>query len=177
MKAIHLAAMLGVLLLAGSGSAPAGEPSSPVHQPLRPLGECMRAGRIKDWGVVDAHRVVVHTWDGRYYDIGLQDSCPTMARRAFLTATEGWHAPMPDGRICGEMGEALLPHGFRPDRLTDHPCRIANLQRIDRKTFDTIFRMTPVEARHFLDGNALDGGAGPAAKPAKTAAAGEMAKR
>lgn len=159
MKAIHLAVALGAALLAGSGTAPAVEPAplGHQHQPLRPLGECMRAGRIKDWGVVDARRVVVHTWDGRYYQVSLQDSCPAMAKRAFLSATEGWHAPMPDGRICGEMGEALLPHGFHRDRLTDHPCRIANVRRIDRATFDTVFDMTPVEAHRFLDAS-LQGG-------------------
>lgn len=160
MKAIHLATTLGVLLLAGSGSAPAGEQVAPAHQPLRPLGECMRAGRPRDWGVVDAKRVVVHTRDGRYYDIRLQDSCPAMATRPYLSATEGWHAPVVDGRICGEMGEALIPHGFRRDRLTDHPCRIASLQRIDKQAFDTIFQMTPVEARHFLDAEGK-----PVAKP------------
>ena len=169
MKAIHLAAALGVLLLAGSGNAPAGQPTG--HKPLRPLGECMRTDPPRDWGVVDARRVVVRTRDNRYYDISLQDNCPAMATRPYLTVTEVRHGAMPDGRVCGEMGEALIPRGFFRDGLTDRPCRIANVRRIDKQAFDAIFRMTPVEARHFLDeqGN-------PVTKPGKPGA-GEMASR
>jgi hypothetical protein len=154
MKTFHLAAVLAALFSASAaGSSPAATPGAATltpHAPIRPLGACMRAGTPRDWGVVDAKRVVVHTRDGRYYDIGLSNTCPEMARRPWLTVTEGWGRAPRDGRICGDIGETVVPHGggYTHVRM---PCQVNGIRRIDKATYEAVFRMTPVEGRHYLD--------------------------
>ena len=144
MKAITITttAAMAMLLAASAGTAAAGEPVG--HARLGPVGECMRAGHARDWGVVDAQRVVVRTWDNRYYDISLKDNCPAMAKKAYLALSEG--RMIRDGRICGEIGESVLPHGGRPNRLNDRPCRIDSLRRMDKAEFDTFFEPAPAVA-------------------------------
>ena len=141
MKAIPLTAAMALLLAAGAGPANAVEPAG--HAPISPVGECMRAGYARDWGVVDAQRVVVHTWDNRYYEIGLKDKCPAMAKKAYLALSEGM---IRDGRLCGSIGESVVPHGGRANRFDDRPCRIDSLRRMDKQEFDAFFEPAPTVA-------------------------------
>jgi len=160
MKAITLSAAMAALLCGGAvGAASAGEsapaPAMEVHEgapmaPMSPLGECMRAGKARDWGLVDARRMVVRTWDGRYYDLGLMDDCPAAEKKAFLALLES-RMSLRDGRICGDVGDAVLPVSPNHDRLHDHPCRIATMRRIDADTFEGVFGKSPEEGVRFLD--------------------------
>ena len=142
MKTIPLTATIALLLATLPGAATAKEPTG--HAPLSPVGECMRAGRAREWGVVDAQRVVVRTWDNRYYDISLKDKCPAMAKKSYLALTEG--GVVRDGRICGEMGEHVVPHGGKANRLNDRPCRIDHLRRMDQEEYQSFFAPTPAVA-------------------------------
>ena len=155
MKAMHLAALAALFSATAVVPAQAVDPAAqgtqaaPGHVPISPLGECMRAGRARDWGVVDATRLVVRTWDGRHYDIGLKDKCPAAAKKAYLALTEG--RGLRDGRICGELGDAVLPVSASYDRYRDRPCRIDSLRRIDKATFEHVFTLSPEQGRQFLD--------------------------
>lgn len=141
MKAIHLMALAALCALP-AGPAAAAEPATPAQDStLQPLGECMRSGQAREWGVIDAQRVVVRTWDNRYYDIALKDKCPAMAKKAYLSLSEG--RAIRDGRICGEIGENVLAHGGLPDRLHDRPCRIDSLRRIEKQEYDAHFAPAP----------------------------------
>ena len=153
MKAIPLTAAMALLLAAGAGPANAVEPAG--HAPISPVGQCMRAGQARDWGVVDARRVVVKTWDGRYYDINLKDNCPAMAKKAYLTLSEG--RMVRDGRICGEIGESVLAHGGQANRLHDRPCRIDSLRRMDKQEFEAFFEPAPTVASRLTAASAAAG--------------------
>lgn len=164
MKAMHMAALAALVSATtlgparAGGPAPHGKQAAPGHAPMAPLGECMRAGRARDWGVVDATRLVVGTWDGRHYDIGLKDKCPATAKKAYLALTEG--KGLRDGRICGELGDTVLPVSASYDRYRDRPCRIDSMRRIDKATFEQVFTLSPEQGRQFLDASpAYQGGA------------------
>lgn len=159
MKPVLLSAALASLLLAGTGSAtppPAGPAPAARHPaPLRPVGECMVRNQVRDWGVVNDQRLVVRTLGERYYDIRLSHHCSALVKRPLLSFVENSHnLPLgsgrgfrrgvghdpvtTDGRICGDMGDAVLPHGgFRNG--TDLPCDIASVRRIDRQAYDGVF--------------------------------------
>lgn len=164
--------LLAVLSLSGfslASVAGASDPAAPDprHAPLRPLGECMVARHVRDWGVVDARRVVVRTLGERYYDVRLRHDCRAMARRPLLSFSDSLR-PLPlgsgrgyrrdlgrdrvasDGRICGDMGESVIPHGgFWTG--TEIPCRIDSVRRIERQAFEGVFGRSPAEARDLLD--------------------------
>ena len=135
--------------------------------PLRPLGECMVARHVRDWGVVDARRLVVRTLGERYYDVRLRFDCRDLNRRPLLSFSDRLQ-PLPlgsgrgyrrslgqdpvttDGRICGDMGESVIPHGGVWNG-TEIPCRIDSVRRIERQAFEGVFGRSPAEAREFLD--------------------------
>lgn len=141
------------------GHASAQTATHPVDKALRPIGECMVARDVRDWGVIGERRLVVHTLGGRYYDIALRDRCPDLQRRPFLSFREG-PAALPlgsgrgaplrggdpvttDGRICGDLGDAVVPRGGAWNG-TEIPCRIASVRRIDKAGYDAVFdRGTP----------------------------------
>lgn len=167
-----LAASLVPILLLGAGVSGAAGPETgqsaqaPVA-PLRPLGECMVARQVLDWGVIDERRLVVRSLGNRYYDIRLSHRCPAMARRPLLSFRDGLQ-PLPlgsargfrygvgadpittDGRICGDLGDAVVPHGgFWTG--TEIPCDIAQVRRIDKDAFEGVFGKSTPEAYRLLD--------------------------
>ena len=164
--------LAGLALASAAGASDvAGPPdlasSDPQHAPLRPLGECMVARHVRDWGMVDARRLVVRTLGERYYDVRLRHDCRAMVRRPLLSFSDSLR-PLPlgsgrgyrhgigadpittDGRICGDMGETVIPHGGFWNG-TEIPCRIDSVRRIERQAFEGVFGMSPGEAREFLD--------------------------
>ena len=158
-----LLAVLSLVLASGVTTA-AGPERKP---PLRPIGECMVARQVRDWGVVDNRRLVVRTLGNRYYDVELSHSCRDLSRRPFVSFRDG---PMPlplgsgrgfrrgvgsnpvldDGRICGDLGESVIPHGGVWNG-TEIPCRIASVRRIDKRAFDGVFGRSSRDARALLD--------------------------
>ena len=162
MRSSVLAAL--ALVLASGVTTAAG----PVRKaPIRPLGDCMVARQVRDWGVVDNRRLVVRTLGNRYYDVELTHTCRDLGRRPLLSFREG---PMPiplgsglgfrrgvgrdmvldDGRICGDMGESVIPHGGLWNG-TEIPCRIGSVRRIDQRAFDGVFGRSSADARAMLD--------------------------
>jgi len=171
MKSVFLSmALASVLVACASGVTPPTETlaaASVDQPPLRPLGECMVARHVRDWGVIDNQRLVVRSLGERYYDIRLQHRCSALGKRPLLSFSDSLY-PLPlgsgrgfrrgvgqdpvltDGRICGDPGESVIPHGGVWTG-TDLPCRIASVRRIDRGTFDGVFGKSPSQARRFLD--------------------------
>lgn len=163
-----LPATFVLALAAGaSGAAPAPQGQPVETAPLRPIGECMIARHVRDWGVVDRRRVVVRTLGERYYDVTLRHACSAMLRRPLLSFSDSVH-PLPlgsgrgfrrgvgmdpvvtDGRICGDFGESVIAHGGTWTG-SEIPCRIESVRRIDRQAFEGVFGRTPEEARDWLD--------------------------
>jgi hypothetical protein len=143
MKPVLAAMMLASTLLAGTGAAAAGG-KQPQDQPLRPVGACLVRGEVRDWRVVDDRRLVVRTQGERYYDIRLANHCSALKKAPFLSFREGPRSGVgqdpvtTDGRICGDLGDAVLPD--RGSRIGDEvPCGIDSVRRIDRATFDVLF--------------------------------------
>jgi hypothetical protein len=168
MNARLLSATFVLALAAGaSGAAPAPQGQPAGAAPLRPIGECMIARNVRDWGVVDPQRVVVRTLGERYYDVTLRHQCRAMLRRPFLSFSDSLR-PLPlgsgrgfrhgvgqdpvltDGRICGDMGDSVVPHGGTWSG-SEIPCRIDSVRRIDRQAFEGVFGRTPEQAREWLD--------------------------
>lgn len=168
-----LAVSLVPLLLLGAGTPGAagpvdtGQPAQGQSAPLRPIGECLIARHVRDWGVVNERRVVVRSLGNRYYDIQLSHRCPAMARRPLLSFRDGMQ-PLPlgsargfqygvgadpvttDGRICGDLGDSVVPHGgfWTGDEI---PCDIANVRRIDEQAFEGVLGKSTPEALDWLD--------------------------
>lgn len=112
----------------------------------------MVARDVMDWGVIDDRRLVVRTLGARYYDIRLREECRGLSRLPFLSFREGM-AQLPlgsgrgyrqgggfdpvtsDGRICGDLGDAVVPRGGTWSG-TEIPCRIGTIERIDKATYD-----------------------------------------
>ena len=162
MKTSILAAI--ALVLASGVTTAAG----PVRKaPIRPIGDCMVARQVRDWGVVDNRRLVVRTLGERYYDIELSHACRDLGRRPLLSFRDG-PTPVPlgsgrgfrrgvgsnpaldDGRVCGDLGESVIPHGGVWSG-TEIPCRIASVRRIDKRAFDGVFGRSSKDARAMLD--------------------------
>jgi hypothetical protein len=155
---------LSLASLAGASDAAGADPQS---APLRPLGECMVARHVRDWGVVDKQRLVVRTLGERYYDVRLRHGCRDLLRRPLLSFSDRMQ-PLPlgsgrgfqrgvgedpvtaDGRICGDLGDSVIPHGGLANG-TEIPCRIDSVRRIERQAFEGVFGKSPAEAREFLD--------------------------
>lgn len=163
MKAIVLSILGGALVL-GTGVSGAARPQS---SPLRPVGECLVSRQVLDWGVIDQRRLVVKTLGSRYYDVQLSHRCPDLNRRPYLAFRDGLQ-PMRlgsgrgfspgigsdpvtnDGRICGDIGDAVVPRSGINTGL-DLPCDIASIRRIERRAFDTVFGMDAREANAMLN--------------------------
>lgn len=158
--------VLAVLaLVLASGVTTAAGPDR--RAPIRPLGDCMVARQVRDWGVVDNRRLVVRTLGERYYDIELMHACRDLRRRPLLSFRDG-PQPMPlgsgrgfrrglgsnpvldDGRICGDLGESVIPHGGVWTGM-EIPCRIGSVRRIDKRAFDGVFGHSSAAARAMLD--------------------------
>ena len=153
MKTSILAAI--ALVLASGVTTAAGPERRP---PIRPVGDCMVARQVRDWGVVDNRRLVVRTLGERYYDVELSHACPELVWRSRLSFIDGsrnisgggWNPVLDDGRICGDLGESVVPHGgFWNDM--ELACRIQSVRRIDKRAFDGVFGHSSPEARAMLD--------------------------
>src|SRR5690606_8690209 len=84
---------LSLAFVAGAAD-PAG--AAPQSAPLRPIGECMVARHVRDWGVVDERRLVVRTLGERYYDVRLRHDCRDLLRRPLLSFSDRMQ-PLPLG--------------------------------------------------------------------------------
>lgn len=163
MKIQALLLCLPLLAVAGASSG-----SDPQPQPsISPVGDCMVAKHVTAWGVVDDRRLVVKSLGKRYYDIQLSNDCPDLNRRPYLTFRDGLR-PLPlgsargfrpgvgsdpvtnDGRICGDLGDAVIPVGGVHNG-SERPCDISRMRRIDEATFERVFGMDSGTANEMLD--------------------------
>lgn len=162
---MKLPVLTALALVLASGVTTA---AGPVRKaPIRPIGDCMVARQVRDWGVVDNRRLVVRTLGERYYDVELTHACRDLSRRPLLSF---WDGPQPlplgsgrgfrhglgsnpvldDGRICGDLGESVIPHSGLWTGM-EIPCRIASVRRIDKRAFDGVFGHSSAAARTMLD--------------------------
>ena len=136
--------------------AAAGPPPGPAvpAAPIRPVGECLKRDQVLDWGVIDPRHLVVKALGKRYYDIRLAHDCPDLLKRPYFSFREGFERqPDPahrtradigtdpvtnDGRICGDMGDAVVPHSAILSS-SDIPCRIGSIQRIEEAAYQRVF--------------------------------------
>lgn len=149
--------MFAVLLT--STLAVAGEPPTQASPVLQPTSECLVPDEVKNWGVVDQRRLVVETLGQRYYDIKLTSDCSDLQTRPQIsfrngsslesTATLAGTMGADDGRICGDINDAVIPHGSEP--RTGKACDIAQIRRIDAKTFEGVFGKSAADGNALLD--------------------------
>ena len=115
-------------------------------QPIRPVSQCLRTDRISDWKVIDDQRLLVKSLGSRYFDIRLSSRCPRLIGTSHIGFRDGVQPLMQpsrpagnapgqnptttDGRICGDIGDAVIPRDGGID-TTQIPCDIASIQRID----------------------------------------------
>lgn len=165
MKTSLLALLASSLALAAGITSASGPRAKSA--PIRPVGECLVARQVLDWGVVDDRRLVVKSLGKRYYDIQLSNSCRDLNRRPYLSFRDGLR-PSPlgsgrgfrpgvgsdpvtsDGRICGDLGDAVVPVSGVRNGL-EIPCRIGSIRRIDENTFESVFGRDSGSANAMLD--------------------------
>ena len=151
--------MVATLAIAGVSSAADPWPASKIS----PIGDCLVANQVTAWGVVDDRRLVVKSLGKRYYDIQLSHACRDLNRRPYLSFRDGSRFSGPgsvrysgsragggDGRICGDIGDAVMPIGGFRDGF-ERPCDIRAMRRIDTATFERVFELDPVAANELLD--------------------------
>ncbi len=125
MSASRLAIALAVSTSAAAGMAWAGDDAS--SRPIKPITDCMDPGRVRAWSnqgdrvVVDAGR--------RQYVIELAHGCPELDLNPFL----GFISHNPSGRICGDVGDRLVPHGAHAS--VRRQCSIRGMRMIDRAEY------------------------------------------
>lgn len=159
-----LLSLLALTLSLSIGTSYADEPSEPATRaaPIRPVGDCLVVRDVMEWGVVDDRRMVVKSLGKRYYDIQLNASCRDLKRKPYLGFREGLR-PSPlgsgrgynadtasdpvtaDGRICGDLGDAVVPLGGGHTGL-ELPCTIERIQRIDETIYKQFFEANKTTA-------------------------------
>ena len=149
--------MFAVLLT--STLAVAGEPPTQASPPLQPTSECLVPDQVKNWGVIDQRRLVVETLGQRYYDIKLTSDCSDLQTRPQISFRNGSSLESAGtlaetmgadgGRICGDINDAVIPHGSEPP--TGKACDIAQIRRIDAKTFEGVFGKSAADGNALLD--------------------------
>lgn len=150
------------LLIAVSGLAVAAEPlATPQAAALRPIGECLVSRQVLDWVVIDERRLLVKSLGKRYYDIQLSHRCQDLNRRPYLSFRDGLQPTRlgsgrsprrgigadpitADGRICGDIGDAVIPRSSVRTGL-ELPCDIASIRRIDATTYEAVFKQHGVK--------------------------------
>lgn len=168
MKLITLAPL--ALFLVSGVTIATETPPTPASAPLQPQSACLVPEQVKNWGVIDNRRLVVETLGRRYYDIQLTADCSDLQTRPRISFRDGSAiglvgtsatltkiAGAGGDRICGDIGDAVIPHGSAPG-ITP-ACDIARIRRIDRRTFDGVFGKS-VEAGNALLDAAADQPAG-----------------
>lgn len=159
MKSRLLVVLASTLAVAGVSSAADPPPASKIS----PLGDCLVANQVTAWGVIDDRRLVVKSLGKRYYDIQLSHACQDLERRPYLSFRDGSRFSGPgsarysgsragggDGRVCGDIGDAIIPiSGFRDG--FERPCDIRAMRRIDAATFERVFELDPGAANELLD--------------------------
>lgn len=145
---LSLLALSCATLLATIGPVQAAEPAA--NQPIRPVSQCLRTDRISDWKVIDDQHLMVKSLGSRYFDIRLTTHCPRLTTSSYIGFRDGVQPLMQpsrragnapgqnptttDGRICGDIGDAVIPQTGTVDS-TQPPCDIASIQRIDEDTW------------------------------------------
>jgi len=149
-------AVLALAIVIGPVEAAGPPPDAAASaSPIRPVGECLKRDQVLDWGVIDQRHLVVKTLGKRYYDIRLARDCPDLLKRPYFSFREGFERqPDPahrsrtdigtdpvtnDGRICGDMGDAVVPHSATRSNI-DIPCRIDSIQRMDETAYERVFQ-------------------------------------
>ncbi len=159
MKSKLLVVLAATLAVAGVSSAQDPRPPSRIS----PVGDCLVSRNVTAWGVVDDRRLVVRSLGQRYFDIQLSHACRDLSRRSQLLFRDGSDFSGPgsvsrsgrrggggDGRICGDIGDAIIPVSGRRNG-SERPCDIRSMQRIDAATFDRVFEVDPATANQLLD--------------------------
>lgn len=148
-----------LVILLSSTAAVAGERApTPAAPPLQPVSECLVPDEVRDWGVVDKRRLVVETLGERYYDIKLSFDCSDLQTRPRISFRNGASngsttlaktAGADGERICGDINDAVVPHGSEPP--TGKACDIAQIRRIDKATYEGVFGKPAEEGNALLD--------------------------
>ena len=159
MKSSLLVVLAAGLAVAGVSSAQDPRPPSRIT----PVGDCLVSRNVTAWGVVDDQRLVVRSLGQRYFDIQLSHACRDLTRRPHLLFRDGSAFSGPgsvrssgsragggDGRICGDIGDAIIPVSGRRTG-SERPCDIRSMRRIDAATFERVFEVDAATANQFLD--------------------------
>ena len=145
MKPSLLVLSLTTLFATTSAAQAAESAGSPA---IRPVSQCLRTDRISDWKVIDDQHLMVKSLGSRYFDIRLTAHCPRLTSSSYIGFRDGAQPLMQpsrrtgnapgqnpittDGRICGDIGDAVIPQSGTVD-ATQPPCDIASIQRVDEE--------------------------------------------
>lgn len=151
-----------LVLFLAAPLANAAEPPAPPSPPLRPVSHCLVPDQVRNWGVIDDRRLVVETLGQRYYDVQLTADCSDLRKRPLISFRDGSSmglvgtAPTlastrgaSDHRICGDIGDAVVPHGQAPG--VTPACDIARIRRIEAATFEGVLGKSAQEGNALLD--------------------------
>lgn len=103
--AVLLALAAGAALAAPEGLPAAGRDAD-GYAPLRPVGECIDPARVRSWALDGDERLLIDA-GRRHYLVELSTGCPELGINPFI----GFVSRNPSGRICGDIGDRVVPHG------------------------------------------------------------------
>lgn len=140
--------MVGATLMASAVPAIAAERTG--AKPIRPVSQCLRTDRISDWKVIDDQRLLVKSLGNRYFDIQLANHCPRLTSSSYVgfrdgvqplmspsrpaSSAPGQNPTTTDGRICGDIGDAVIPQAGSID-MSQPPCDIASIRPMDAESW------------------------------------------
>ncbi|MCB1561479.1 MAG: hypothetical protein KDI75_10375 [Xanthomonadales bacterium] len=146
-----------VCLSLSLGAVPATATDRDASQPLRPVSQCLRTNQVSDWKVINDRHLLVKALGNRYYDIRLSNRCVRLTSSTYIGFRDGVQPLMvpgrpaghaagqnpttTDDRICGDIGDAVLPRNGASDDAQP-PCDIATIRRVDKETWKSAKKLS-----------------------------------
>ena len=90
------------------------------YAPLRPVAECLDPDRARAWHRLSGNQLIVDS-GRRAHLLTLSHDCPGLG----LGAGIGFVSRNPGGRICGDIGDTVIPSG--PPRTLPRGCHVARV--------------------------------------------------
>ncbi len=123
--------LAGLLPSAPASATP--PPPAPGSQPLRPISTCIDPSRVRGYSVLDSRRLLIDAGRRRYL-VTLAWSCTELhGYRALAFDTRN-----PSGRVCGDIGDAVLPREGRGGVLGR--CDIGRVEAISIEDWEAELR-------------------------------------
>lgn len=126
--------ILTFLGLALIGSLAAAADQASQREPLRPFAACMDPRQVRGWSQIDEGELLVDAGRSRYH-ITLDTHCGDLG---FSTGIRFESKGVGGGgRICGDLGDSVVPLGTSSRSL---PCSIGRIKPVSKEEYNALLQ-------------------------------------